>query len=277
VVPILAACAVGFRRGIRDAFRKVRVRIARINATLQETVTGMKVVQLFTREARNQREFEAMNAAHRDAWIDSIRYDAALFAAVEVAGGVSVAVIVGYGAGFATAGTLYVFIDWMRRFFMPLRDLSAKYSVMQSAMASTERIFQLFDTVPAIQDIEAPVQVAPAQSSSSEASAPIAPKQGGPSEAPASADAGGVGARSEPQASEAHQARASFSNPAFGRARRPAERPPPPAAKSPSTTSGSRTRTRTGSCATSHSASRPARRSRWWGPRAPARPPSSRC
>ena len=154
VVPILAACAVLFRRGIRDAFRKVRVRIARINATLQETVTGMKVVQLFTREARNQREFETMNAEHRDAWINSIRYDAALFAAVEIAGGVSVAVIVGYGAGFATAGTLYVFIDWMRRFFMPLRDLSAKYSVMQSAMASTERIFELFDTVPAIQDQE---------------------------------------------------------------------------------------------------------------------------
>ncbi len=152
VVPILAAAAVLFRRGIRDAFRKVRVRIARINATLQETVTGMKVVQLFTREARNQREFEEMNAEHRDAWIDSIRYDAALFAAVEIAGGISVAVIVGYGAGFATAGTLYVFIDWMRRFFMPLRDLSAKYSVMQSAMASTERIFQLFDTEPAIQD-----------------------------------------------------------------------------------------------------------------------------
>jgi ATP-binding cassette subfamily B protein len=152
VVPILAACAVGFRRGIRDAFRKVRVRIARINATLQETVTGMKVVQLFTREARNQREFETMNAEHRDAWINSIRYDAALFAAVEIAGGISVAVIVGYGSGFATAGTLYVFIDWMRRFFMPLRDLSAKYSVMQSAMASTERIFELFDTAPAIQD-----------------------------------------------------------------------------------------------------------------------------
>jgi ATP-binding cassette subfamily B protein len=80
--------------------------------------------QLFTREARNLRDFDAMNAEHRDAWDDSIRYDAALFAAVEVAGGVSVAVIVGYGAGFATAGTLYVFIDWMRRFFLPLRDLS---------------------------------------------------------------------------------------------------------------------------------------------------------
>ena len=112
----------------------------------------MKVVQLFTRESRNLRDFDAMNAEHRDAWIDSIRYDAALFAAVEIAGGISVAVIVGYGAGFATAGTLYVFIDWMRRFFLPLRDLSAKYSVMQSAMASTERIFQLLDTEPAIQD-----------------------------------------------------------------------------------------------------------------------------
>lgn len=152
VVPVLAISAVLFRRGIRDAFRKVRVRIARINATLQETVTGMKVVQLFTREDRNLRDFDAMNAEHRDAWNDSIRYDAALFAAVEIAGGISVAVIVGYGAGFATAGTLYVFIDWMRRFFLPLRDLSAKYSVMQSAMASTERIFQLMDTPPAIED-----------------------------------------------------------------------------------------------------------------------------
>jgi ATP-binding cassette subfamily B protein len=156
VVPILAAAAVWFRRGIRDAFRAVRVRIARINATLQETVTGMKVVQLFTRERRNQRDFDALNAEHRDAWIDSIRYDAALFAAVEMAGGISVAIIVAYGSGIATAGTLYVFIDWMRRFFLPLRDLSAKYSVMQSAMASTERLVQLFDTEPAVLDPVAP-------------------------------------------------------------------------------------------------------------------------
>ena len=157
VVPVLAAAAISFRRGIRDAFRKVRVRIARINATLQETVTGMKVVQLFTREARNLRDFDAMNAEHRDAWVDSIRYDAALFAAVEMANGISTAVIIGYGAHLAsqdlvTVGTLYVFIDWMRRFFLPLRDLSAKYSVMQSAMASTERIAQLLDAEPAIRD-----------------------------------------------------------------------------------------------------------------------------
>jgi ABC-type multidrug transport system fused ATPase/permease subunit len=120
----------------------------------------MKVVQLFTREERNQRDFEAMNASHRDAWLQSIRYDAALFAAVEIANGLSTAVIIGYGAslvigGGMTLGTLYVFMDWMRRFFLPLRDLSAKYSVMQSAMASSERIFQLLDTEPAVRDPDA--------------------------------------------------------------------------------------------------------------------------
>jgi len=162
VVPVLAVCAVLFRARIRAAFRLIRVRIARINAMIQESVTGMKIVQLFRREARNQRDFEALNAAHRDAWSQSIRYDAALFAVVEVANGISIAVIVGYGAslvsgGAMTIGTLYVFIDWMRRFFLPLRDLSAKYSVMQSAMASCERIFQILDTAPAIQDRERPV------------------------------------------------------------------------------------------------------------------------
>src|SRR5690606_8088197 len=137
VVPALAVCAIVFRARIREAFRLVRVRIARINAMIQETVTGMKVVQLFTREARNQRDFDALNAAHRDAWKQSIRYDAALFATVEIANGLATAVIIGYGAslvmgGGMTLGTLYVFMDWMRRFFLPLRDLSAKYSVMQS-------------------------------------------------------------------------------------------------------------------------------------------------
>ena len=152
VVPLLALCAVLFRWRIRTAFRQVRVRIARINAYIQEAISGMREIQLFGREARNNRDFDAMNDAHRAAWSQSIRYDAALFAAVEVAGGLSVALIVGYGWGIASAGVLYQFIDYMRRFFTPLRDLSAKYSVMQSAMASLERIFQFLDTEPAIRD-----------------------------------------------------------------------------------------------------------------------------
>jgi ATP-binding cassette subfamily B multidrug efflux pump len=154
VVPFLAVAAVVFRLRVREAFRKTRVLLARINATLQETVTGMKVVQLFTREERNLRDFAAINGEHRDAWLRSIRYDAALFSVVEFAGGITVAVIIWYGTGLASAGVMYVFIQWMRRFFMPLRDLSAKYSVMQSAMASCERIFQLMDTEPAIREPE---------------------------------------------------------------------------------------------------------------------------
>jgi ABC-type multidrug transport system fused ATPase/permease subunit len=155
VVPVLAIAAIVFRLKVREAFRAVRVRIARINAYLQEHVTGMKVVQLFNREEKSFREFDAMNADHRDAWFMSIRYDAALFAVVELASGITVAIIIWQATGLADVGKLYVFIDWMRRFFLPLRDLSAKYSVMQSSMASAERIYQLLDTQPRVLDPEA--------------------------------------------------------------------------------------------------------------------------
>ena len=155
VVPFMAVAAIVFRWKVREAFRSVRVKIARINAHIQETIAGMKVVQLFTREDRNFRDFDEMNAGHRDAWQRSIHYDALLFGAVELASGITIAIILWLGTGVAEAGVLYVFIDWMRRFFMPLRDLSAKYSVMQSSMASCERIFQLLDTEPAVEDLPA--------------------------------------------------------------------------------------------------------------------------
>jgi ATP-binding cassette subfamily B protein len=152
VVPVLALAAFVFRLKVRDAFRATRVLLARINATIQETVTGMKVVQLFTREARNQRDFEQMNRAHTDAWLFSIWYDSALFSVVELAQGVTTATVLWAATSATTAGTIYLFMDYMRRFFLPLRDLSAKYSVMQSSMASLERIFQLLDTKPTIAD-----------------------------------------------------------------------------------------------------------------------------
>jgi ABC-type multidrug transport system fused ATPase/permease subunit len=152
IVPFLAVAAIVFRLKVREAFRAVRVKIARINTHIQETVTGMKVVQLFNREARNLADFEAMNADHRDAWRQSIKYDSLLFSTVEMASGITMAVIIGVGTGVAEAGIIYVFIDYMQRFFMPLRDLSAKYSVMQSAMASSERIFEVLDTEPRVAD-----------------------------------------------------------------------------------------------------------------------------
>jgi ATP-binding cassette subfamily B multidrug efflux pump len=152
VVPLLAVAMVVFRLKVRGAFRTTRVLLARINATIQETVVGMKVVQLFTREERNLRDFSRLNGDHRDAWKTSINYDAALFSVVELAAGLITAIVIWKATGYASAGTIYLFMRYMQRFFMPLRDLSAKYSVMQSAMASLERIFQLLDTEPLIQD-----------------------------------------------------------------------------------------------------------------------------
>ncbi len=155
VVPVLAVAAIVFRLKVRDAFRETRLRIARINSQLQETISGMKVVQLFTREQRNIEDFDELNALNRDAWQSSNRWEGRLFSVVEVAQNLTVAVILGYGFKLAAVGTFYLFIDYMRRFFQPLRDLSAKYSVMQSSMASAERIFQLLDTQPGIVDLPA--------------------------------------------------------------------------------------------------------------------------
>ncbi len=152
IVPFLAIVAVIFRLKVREAFRSVRVKIARINTHIQETVTGMKVVQLFNHEERNLAEFDRMNADHRDAWRQSIKYESLLYSTIEVATNVTMAIIIAKSTGLAEAAIIYVFIDYMQRFFLPLRDLSAKYSVMQSAMASSERIFEVLDTEPGIAD-----------------------------------------------------------------------------------------------------------------------------
>jgi ABC-type multidrug transport system fused ATPase/permease subunit len=152
IIPVMAVFMVVFRWKVREAYRAVRVRIARINTYIQENVTGMKVVQLFSREKRNFADFDEMNADHRDAWLKSIFYDAALFSSVEFAAHLTTAVVVWQVAGIEAAGTIYLFWDYLRRFFEPLRDLSAKYAVMQSSMAGAERIFQLLDTEPIVED-----------------------------------------------------------------------------------------------------------------------------
>jgi len=165
VVPVLAAAAVIFRWKVRESFRLVRTRIARINAHLQETISGMKEVQLFAREQRNFETFEAVNRAHRDAWFTSIRYDALLSSLIEFATSLTAALIFWRGAalmGVESLGVdvLFVFIEYMRRFFQPLQDLSARYSVMQSSMASCERIFELLDVpteIPATSSTSAPL------------------------------------------------------------------------------------------------------------------------
>jgi len=162
VIPVLAIAAVMFRWKVREAFREVRVKIARINAHLQETISGMKEVQLFAREQRNLREFDTINREHREAWFKSIRYDSLLSSLIEYGTTLTSALIFWRGAallGYETLGidVLFVFIEYMRRFFQPLQDLSARYSVMQSSMASLERIFELLDTPTESKDAIPPI------------------------------------------------------------------------------------------------------------------------
>ena len=151
VLPLLVWIAFAFRRRMREAFRKVRARLANLNSFLAESIGGMAVVQLFNREETEQHEFTDLNAAYRDANLPVISWDASLYAAVETLSSVAVGLIIWYGGGeivrgALTFGALVAFIQYIEKFFSPIRDLSAKYSVMQGAMAALERIFQLLDT-----------------------------------------------------------------------------------------------------------------------------------
>jgi ATP-binding cassette, subfamily B, multidrug efflux pump len=148
--PALFGVAWLFRGYIRTAFREIRTRVARLNAFSQEHISGMKVVQLFAREAEARAEFDALNLSHRDANTLGIRYDAMLYAIVEALGSIGVAGLLWYGGGrivrgALTFGVLVAFIEYLQRFYTPIRDLSTKYTIMQQAMASAERIFSLMD------------------------------------------------------------------------------------------------------------------------------------
>jgi len=150
VLPLLLWVAFTFRRRMREAFRQVRARLANLNSFLAETIGGVAVVQLFNRQATEQEEFRRLNGAYRDANLPVITWDASLYALVEALSSVAVGIIIWYGGGeivrgALTFGALVAFIQYIEKFFSPIRDLSAKYSVMQGAMAALERIFHLLD------------------------------------------------------------------------------------------------------------------------------------
>ena len=149
-VPVLALIAVVFRRWMRDAFRAIRSKLARLNAFLQEHLSGIKVVQAFARERRVEREFTRVNEAYRDANARAISADAALYSVVEAVASIAVASLLWHGGGRIAAGALSFgvlvqFIEYLGKFFAPLRDLSAKLTVSQQAMAAAERVFALLD------------------------------------------------------------------------------------------------------------------------------------
>ncbi|SRR5713226_435934 len=162
LLPVMIWSLDFFRLKARQTYRLIRERIARLNGYLGEAISGMAVIQLFVREEKSYREFDELNAAHREANQWSNIYEAALFSMVEAAGAVSVALLLWYGGGQVLhavigIGTLVAFKEYIHRLFVPLRDFGQKYTVMQSAMSAAERIFQLLDTPVSISSPAKPV------------------------------------------------------------------------------------------------------------------------
>ncbi len=150
VIPLLFVCTWVFRDKVRDANRRIRTAIARINAFLQEHISGMSVVQLFNRERKARAQFAELNRIHMEAYKDAILAFALFYPAVEFIGVVAIIVSFWYGglkslAGLVSVGVLFAFMQWSQRFFQPIQDLSEKFNILQSAMAASERIFKLLD------------------------------------------------------------------------------------------------------------------------------------
>jgi ATP-binding cassette, subfamily B, multidrug efflux pump len=157
VIPFVVLVSGLFRKGVRNTYRDIRMRLARINAFLQERLTGMRIVQLFGQEAREAQRFDELNRSHLDVNLKSITIYALYFPAIEILTSIALAILIVAGASRVNAnllsvGTVAAFLQLVRRFFQPLQDLSEKYNILQTAMASSERIFTLLDTRPSVVD-----------------------------------------------------------------------------------------------------------------------------
>ena len=170
--PLLGVAAYNFRIRARTAYRAVRVRIAALNAYLQENLAGIRTVQAFNRDAVNQEKFAEMNARYRDAQIETVKRYARFFPIVSIVSTLAVVMVLAYG-GWKTVGLrgadgqplsvgdFYLYFQYIAWFFMPITDLAERYNIFQGAMASAERIFQLLDEPIAVRDPEEPVEAAP--------------------------------------------------------------------------------------------------------------------
>jgi len=164
VIPLLAYLTFFIRKRIREAYRDIRIRIARINTYLQENISGMMVVQIFNRERRNFKQFDDLNNSHLEAHLRSIFYYSLFWPSIDLIESIALALILWFGAlwkyqGAVTFGTLVLFIEYSRRFFRPISDLTDKYNILQSAMAASERIFMLLDHRPAIMNPAQPIRI----------------------------------------------------------------------------------------------------------------------
>lgn len=164
VLPLLFYGTFWFKGKVRVAFLNVRDQIARLNSFVQEHINGMSVVQLFNREKKEKERFEEINADHREAHVETIFYFSIFWPLVEVLASLAMALVVWYGGGRAlmggvTFGVLLAFIQYVRQFFNPIRGLSEKYNTLQSALASSERVFDVLDTPKQVTETSDPVEL----------------------------------------------------------------------------------------------------------------------
>lgn len=164
VLPILIYGTFLFRRKVRESYRDVRLHLARLNSYMQEHITGISIVQIFNKEKEEEDRYAGINADHRQANINSIFYYAVFYPGVEIISSAAIALIIWYGGGEVVQGTLtigvlFAFIQYTEMFFRPIRDLSEKYNIMQTAMASSERIFKLLDNKTFVNNPDDPVDV----------------------------------------------------------------------------------------------------------------------
>ena len=164
VLPALIAISLLFRSRVRRSYGEIRVRVAAMNAFLQEHLTGMRVVQMFGRETATLSRFAGLNGAHREAQLRTVGYYALFFPAIEFVSAVALALILMSGGRRVLGeglelGLLIAFMQYAERFFRPISDLSEKYNTFQAAMASAERIFALLDREPAIRSPQSPVRL----------------------------------------------------------------------------------------------------------------------
>jgi ATP-binding cassette subfamily B protein len=150
VIPLIFFTSHLFQRAVRTSYRDIRTKLARINAYLQERLTGMRLVQLFGMQKRERESFDRLNRDHLDAHLKSITYYALYFPAIEILSSIALALLIVAGArrvemGTLTVGTVAAFLQLLRRFYQPLQDLSDKFNIVQQAMAASERVFRLLD------------------------------------------------------------------------------------------------------------------------------------
>lgn len=162
VVPVLIYATFLFRKKVRTNYRDVRKHLARLNSYMQEHISGMSVVQLFNKEDEEFERFKLINKDYRDVNIKSVLYHAVFYPFVELISAIAVALIIWYGGGEVvqqnlSLGVLFAFIQYTEMFFRPVRDLAEKYNILQTGMASSERIFKLLDTKMFIKNPQTPI------------------------------------------------------------------------------------------------------------------------